>query len=305
MGGVFNKLRGGLKKTREGFTNRLRLLLRSDAALTPELLEEIEEILIGADIGVATAEELMEEIRNDMKRGKVTTADGVYSLLKKIIETGLCFENGRKDELSFSPPRIILVVGVNGTGKTTSIGKLAHYFSGMNKKVLLAAGDTYRAAAAEQLDEWSRRADADLVRSKSGADPGAVVYDSINAALSRNIDVVIIDTAGRLHTKINLMEELKKIERVIKKVNPEAPHEVLLVLDANTGQNGIVQAREFLQAVPVTGIILTKLDGTAKGGIVVSIARQLKLPVNYIGVGEGITDFERFDPHEFVEALFE
>lgn len=304
MGAFFSKLRDGLKKTREKLSEQVRFILHSDAALTPELIEELEEILIQADIGVETVQSLIENLRESIKRDKVRTTDEVYTLLKSDLENELNIEN-KTIENSGVAPWIILVVGVNGTGKTTTIGKLANHYRMADKKVLIAAADTYRAAAVEQLEIWSNRAGVDIIRSAAKADPGAVVFDALKAAEARGVDVVIIDTAGRLHTKINLMEELKKINRIIKKSCPDAPHEVLLVLDANTGQNGIIQAKEFFHAVPITGIVLTKLDGTAKGGIVVSITHQLKIPVRYVGLGEDISDLQSFNAHEFVDALFE
>lgn len=304
MCAFFSKLRDGLKKTRDKLSEQVRFLLRSDAALTPELLEELEAVLIQADIGVETVQNLIENLRESIKQEKVRTTDEVYALLKNELEKVLSIENSNPD-IPAASPWIILVVGVNGTGKTTTIGKLANYYRMAEKKVLIAAADTYRAAAVEQLEIWSKRAGVDIIRSVAKTDPSAVVFDALKAAEARGIDIVIIDTAGRLHTKINLMEELKKINRVIQKMYPDAPHEVLLVLDANTGQNGIIQAKEFFQTVPVTGIVLTKLDGTAKGGIVVSITRQLKIPVRYIGLGEDIFDLQPFNAHEFVNALFE
>jgi fused signal recognition particle receptor len=265
------------------------------------MLADLEEILITADIGVQTAMGLIQRVSSNASR------IGDAAALKKVLQEeilDLLAGKPQEREAGGSKPHVIMVVGVNGVGKTTTIGKLAARFLGEKKKVLIAAADTFRAAAVEQLAIWAERSGADFVRHKDGADPAAVAYDGIEAACARNADVVLVDTAGRIHTKINLMEELKKIKRSMAKIMPDAPHEVLLVLDATTGQNALSQAKLFNEALGVTGIALTKLDGTAKGGIVISIHDRLNIPLQYVGVGETIEDLQVFDPHRFVEALF-
>ncbi len=267
-----------------------------------DLLEELEEILITGDVGVDTTMEIIEHLRQRVRKEKFETPEELNAILKDEIAKQLEFP---QEETSERPtPFVILVVGVNGTGKTTSIAKLAHHYQQQGKKVLLAAADTFRAAAIEQLDIWAKRLGCDIIKHQPNADPAAVVFDALSAAKARGADYVIIDTAGRLHTKVNLMAELEKIYKVIRKQIPDAPHEVILVLDAGNGQNAISQAREFVKAAKVNSIFLTKLDGTAKGGVVLSIKRQLGIPVKYIGLGEKMTDFELFNPNEFVEGLF-
>ncbi len=299
--GFFSRLKKGLSKTREILTTDIDDLFTGNRKLDDELLEELEELLITSDVGVSTAMDIMETISKDASR--INDAHDLKQALKD--ELGAIIgQSAPMLEKTHEKPHVVMVVGVNGVGKTTTIGKLAARQSAQGKKVLIAAADTFRAAAIEQLTIWADRAKADIVKHKDNADPSAVVFDSIEAAISRNVDIVYIDTAGRLHTKINLMEEIKKIKRTIAKKLPQAPHEILLVLDATTGQNAISQATLFNEALDITGLALTKLDGTAKGGIVVSICSTLNIPLNYIGVGEQIDDLQNFDPKAFVEALF-
>ena len=300
-GGLFKRLRRGLAKTRKLLTTDLDDLFAENKSVDGDMLADLEEILITADIGVQTAMGLIQRVSSNASR------IGDAAALKKVLREeilDLLAVKPQERETGGSRPHVIMVVGVNGVGKTTTIGKLAARFLGEKKKVLIAAADTFRAAAVEQLAIWAERSGADFVRHKDGADPAAVAYDGIEAACARNADVVLVDTAGRLHTKINLMEELKKIKRSMAKIMPDAPHEVLLVLDATTGQNALSQAKLFNEALGVTGIALTKLDGTAKGGIVISIHDRLNIPLQYVGVGETIEDLQVFDPHRFVEALF-
>lgn len=302
----FGKLRGGLTKTRESLAKKIGGLVSFHKKLNQELLDELEEILLKADVGVAGTTRIIEGIKSLSKEKKATEPEIVISMLKQKISSILQDTNSSDQPQNLSTsPWVIMVVGVNGTGKTTSIGKLAQMYLNQGKKVLLAACDTFRAAAVEQLDLWSKRVGVDMVRSQPNQDPASVAFDALKAASARKIDVVIADTAGRLHTKYNLMEELKKIRRVMGKSLPGAPHEVLLVIDATTGQNAISQAKIFKEAVGVTGIILAKLDGTAKGGIVVAIASEPRIPVKYVGIGEKTEDIEPFDSESFVEALFE
>jgi fused signal recognition particle receptor len=299
-GGLFQRLKAGLAKTRDFLTTDMDRFFAGGRTLDDDLLETLEERLITADMGVETTMEIMDRIAK--KASRIEDARGLKAVLKEEI-LSLIPEREPETGQSDLKPRVVMVVGVNGVGKTTTIGKLAARAKASGSKVLIAAADTFRAAAIEQLAVWAERAGADIVRHKDNADPAAVAYDSITAAASRGSDLVLVDTAGRLHTKVNLMEELKKIKRTIAKVQPDAPHEVLLVLDATTGQNGVSQAKLFNEAIGVTGIALTKLDGTAKGGIVVSICHSLGIPLKYIGVGEGIDDLQDFDPVKFIEAL--
>ena len=302
-----SRLRQGLTRTREGLFGKVTRLISSRGTIDDALLEELEEILIGADVGVDASLAIIEGIRSRAREERATDAAGVDRLLRDEIRRQLTAETVAIDDpfrLPEQRPHVVMVVGINGVGKTTTIGKLAHNYRKAGHRVVIAAADTFRAAANEQLDIWAARAGAEIIRQDRGADPAAVTYDAVNAAVSRKADVVLVDTAGRLHTKVNLMEELKKIRRVVGKVLADAPHETLLVLDASTGQNGMQQARVFTEAVGVTGLVLTKLDGTAKGGIVLSIAREMRLPVRFIGVGEQIDDLQPFDPAAFVEALF-
>lgn len=301
--GMFDRLRQGLNKTRSSLVGRVDALLGSHARLDDEFIEELEEILITADFGMKATQDLVAALT---AQAAADADDPVRlrELLAAEIRSRLDF-GPAANEAQGPGPRVIMVVGVNGVGKTTTIGKLARQFSDQGKKVVLGAGDTFRAAADQQLQVWGQRAGAEVVAHAEGSDPSAVAFDAARAAVARKADILIVDTAGRLHTKINLMEELRKMRRVLAREVPGAPHEILLVLDATTGQNALMQALKFQEAVEVTGVALTKLDGTAKGGIVVAIASQLKLPVRYIGVGEGVHDLRPFDPDEFVAALFQ
>ncbi|MEA3279239.1 MAG: signal recognition particle-docking protein FtsY [Thermodesulfobacteriota bacterium] len=299
--GIFERLKNGLSKTSEILTTDIDQLFAGDRKIDEELLEELEELLITSDIGVQTSTELIQRISK--KSSNISGADQLKKSLKEEILSFFDTQTPAHENIK-SKPHVIMVIGVNGTGKTTTIGKLAAKYTAAGKKVLIAASDTFRAAAVEQLAIWADRAGAEIVKHKDNADPAAVAYDSIEAALARNIDIVLVDTAGRLHTKVNLMEELKKIKRTISKKMPDAPHEILLVLDATTGQNALSQATLFNDAIGVTGIALTKLDGTAKGGIVVSICNNLEIQLKYIGIGERIDDLQDFDPVQFVKALF-
>ncbi len=301
MMGFFDRLKESLTKTRKTFMGKVESIL-TGRAIDDEALEELEEILIASDVGTRAAAEIMTVIREKARKGEATNIDSVKELLKREMVTIL--GDSQPIVIFGSKPFVILVVGVNGVGKTTTIGKLASRLRSQGLSVLLAAGDTFRAAAIEQLEIWAKRADTHFVKHQSGSDPAAVAYDAVVAARSRGVDAVIIDTAGRLHTKSNLMEELKKVKRSVDKAMPGAPQEILLVVDSTTGQNALRQAELFNQAVGITGIALTKLDGTAKGGIVFAIRRGLGIPVRLIGVGEGIDDLRDFDPREFVEALF-
>lgn len=300
--GFFDRLKEGLSKTRQGFVGKVESIF-AGRAVNEETLEELEETLILSDIGANSASEIVEHLKENAKRGRVSEAGSVKDFLKKELVSML----GSPSPLVIfgERPFVMLAVGVNGVGKTTTIGKLASRLRDQGHSVLLAAGDTFRAAAIEQLEIWSQRAGSQFVKHQSGSDPSAVVFDAIEAARARKIDVVIIDTAGRLHTKSPLMEELKKVKRVCGKAMQGAPHEVLLVVDATNGQNALRQAQLFNEAIGVTGIALTKLDGTAKGGIVFAIRKELNIPVKLIGVGEGIEDLQDFAPEDFVRALFE
>ncbi len=299
--GLMQRLKDGLSRTRQVLTTDIDKLFVGKRQIDDELLEELEEILITADIGVKTAGDLIRRIAIKYASEKLD-ADGFKKALKQEILELLDVTVSVPDVVS--RPLVIMVVGVNGVGKTTTIGKLAARFAHDGKKVLIAAADTFRAAAVEQLTIWAERSGAEIVRHKSNADPAAVAFDGVEAAMARDMDVVIIDTAGRLHTRVNLMEELKKIRRSVSKNIPDAPHETLLILDATTGQNAISQARLFHESIGVTALALTKLDGTAKGGIVVGICHDLKLPLKYIGIGESIEDLQLFNSEDFVDALF-
>ncbi len=301
--GFFSRLKKSLTKTRQNITEKVEKLIKSSRRIDEEFFEELEEILIQADVGVSTAVELVENLRRSVKQRKLTEASEVKELIKEEVASIMKGSDAPLNQAS-QGPTVIMVVGVNGVGKTTTIGKLAYRFKREGKKVIIAAGDTFRAAAIDQLQIWAERVGADFIKHQEGADPGAVVFDAVNAAQARKADVLIVDTAGRLHTKTNLMEEIAKVKRVIQRTYPEAPHEVLLVLDATTGQNAISQANLFKQATGVTGIVLTKLDGTAKGGIVIAIAKELDIPVKLVGIGEGPEDLRDFSAREFAEALF-
>ena len=298
-GGYFRRLRDRLSKTRTTFSSGLDRIFTGKQRIDDDLLEELEELLITSDIGVQTAMTLMERVSSS----KISEVDQIKSFLKDEI-LAILGPQTAEPENARPAPRVIMIVGVNGTGKTTTIGKLAARATASGEKVLIGAADTFRAAAIEQLMIWAQRANADIVKHKEMADPAAVAFDAVEAAKARKADLVLIDTAGRLHTKVNLMEELKKIKRAISKKIPDAPHEILLILDATTGQNALSQAELFNEALGVTGLVLTKLDGTAKGGIVISICNALKIPLKYIGIGEKVEDLQKFNAAEFVDALF-
>ncbi|MCS7229648.1 MAG: signal recognition particle-docking protein FtsY [Candidatus Kryptonium sp.] len=304
------KIKDGLAKTRNNLLEKLSNLFSTNKVIDENFLANLEEILITSDVGVDMTEKIISALRERTKKENVKETSELFNLLKeelkKILNTALSFESSEPFAIpDGKKPYVMMIVGVNGVGKTTTIGKLAYNYKSRGKKVLIGAADTFRAAANEQLEIWAERAGVDIIQQQKGADPGAVAFDTVKSALARNIDVVLIDTAGRLHTKTNLMEELKKIKRVIQKVIPDAPHEILLVIDATTGQNAIQQARQFSQAVGVTGLIITKLDGTAKGGVVFAIVNELKIPIRFIGVGEGIDELQPFDPDAFVDAILE
>ncbi len=300
---VFNKFKEGLKKSREKISNSLKSVLTFGRRIDEQLLNELEEQLITDDLGVEATTRIIEDIRKAWKEKKIESAEHIVPFLKKDIASYWPQED-RSLKIQDNPPTVIMITGVNGCGKTTSVGKLAALLSGEGKKVVLAACDTFRAAAVEQLSIWADRSGVQIVKHKQGSDPAAVAYDACEAVLARGADILLIDTAGRLHTQDNLMRELTKIRNVIAKKIPGAPHEVILVLDATTGQNAINQAKMFDKAADLTGIILAKLDGTAKGGIVIAIKDQVNIPVKYIGLGEKVEDLAPFDPEVFVEALF-
>ena len=310
---MFNRLLGrrdkvqeGLKKSRESWFSRMVQIVQR-RQLDESLWEELEELLISADVGVATSTSLIERVRAEASSRNLKEAEEVIDLLKAELVALLSAADGASGrEQSHTPgqPRVILAIGVNGVGKTTSIAKLAHYMMEQGSKVLLAASDTFRAGAIEQLQSWGSRVGVDVIAHRAGGDPAAIAYDALEAARARGMDAVIVDTAGRLHTKQNLMEEMKKISRVLSRLDPQAPHETILVMDATTGQNGVIQARSFTEAMGCTGVFLSKLDGTAKGGTVVAIVQELGLPVLFIGTGEGMDDMAPFHPAEFVEELF-
>jgi len=301
--GFFDRLKLGLQKTKEGFSDRVNTLFSAFTKIDEELFEELEEILIMADVGFETTEKILDELRANVKKKGLTDPNEVKGELCNVV-CNILDENDNSMRID-SKPSVVVVVGVNGVGKTTTIGKMATYYSSVGKKVLLAAGDTFRAAAAEQLDIWAKRAECDIIKHHEGADPGAVIFDAVNAAKNRGADLIICDTAGRLHTKKNLMEELAKIIRIIDRELPGADKEILLVLDATTGQNAVQQAKLFDESTGLTGLVLTKLDGTAKGGVVISLCHTQKIPVKFIGVGEQKEDLQPFDSKEFVSALFE
>jgi fused signal recognition particle receptor len=300
MFGVLRSLRDGLAKTRKNFTDKVGSLILGEK-IDEAFLDELEEALIASDVGVETASLVLKDLKERFKRNELSSPAQVKDRLRQILYEIL---SAPSPVFSLtSSPSAVLVVGVNGTGKTTTIGKLANRLQAEGKKVMLAAGDTFRAAASEQLSIWGERAGIPVIKHKEGADPSAVVFDAVSAAKARAVDVLIVDTAGRLHTKSNLMEELKKVRRILSRELPGAPHETLLVLDGNTGQNALVQAKMFHEKVGITGIVLTKLDGTSKGGIVFAIYKELSIPVKFVGIGEGIEDLRTFDPREFVDAL--
>jgi len=297
------KLKEGLRKTRGKLSSGLRDIFKIFNHVDESALDKLEEVLISADVGVEATSQIVESTRKAYKDGQIKDAPALEAFVKSRMKEILNQAESRI-RLADTPPTVILIAGVNGSGKTTSIAKLGYYFKQEGKKVLLAASDTFRAAAVEQLCIWSERIGVDVIKHQQGADPAAVAYDAVEAAVARKMDVLIVDTAGRLHTQRNLMQELSKIDRVIKKKVPDAPHEVLMVLDATTGQNAISQAKLFNEAIGLTGIILSKLDGTAKGGIVLAIRKQLNIPVKFIGIGEQMADIETFDAERFVDAIF-
>lgn len=300
----FDKLKNGLDRTRKNMTDKIDGVLKSYIKIDDELFDDLEEVLVTADVGINTTMEIIDNLKYRVKDEKITDPGDIKELLKQEIKN-IMDKSQINNELNLDPsPAVILVVGVNGVGKTTTIGKLAHNLKGEGKKVIVAAGDTFRAAAIEQLEEWTNRAEVDLVSHTEGADPAAVIYDGIQAAKARKCDVLICDTAGRLHNKKNLMNELNKIFRIVEREYPEAKKEILLVLDATTGQNAISQAKVFKEVCDITGVALTKLDGTAKGGVVVALQSELNLPVKLVGVGEQINDLQNFNSNDFVEAIF-
>ena len=307
--GRLGQVGAGLAKTRDGLLGTIHRLLPGSRKLTPELCETLEDALLSADVGVAAATALMDAVRDLVRQSGEADADAVRAVLKKVMierldEKGTdLFAAAKSKSVPFSAPHVILLAGVNGAGRTTTAGKLAGLYGRQGKRVVLVAADTFRAAAGEQLAVWGRRVGAEVVRHQAGGDPAAVAFDGVSAAQARKADVVLVDTAGRLHTKSNLMDELRKVKRTLGKALPGAPQDVFLILDATVGQNGLAQARQFHEALGVTGVILAKLDGTAKGGIVLAVTGELGLPVRYIGVGEGVEDLQAFEPEAFVDAL--
>jgi len=302
--GFFDQLKQGLSKTRESLTAKIETTILGYADIDDGLLDELEEILIMADVGVATTETLMKAVRQGIKKKEIREPGDLKPFLEKEI-TALLLKGGAGIRMAANGPTVLLIVGVNGAGKTTTIGKLSAFYHHYGKKVMLAAADTFRAAASDQLAIWGERTAAEVIRHEEGSDPAAVVFDAVKAAKARQIDILLVDTAGRLQTKTNLMAELEKINRVIAREIPGAPHETLLVLDATTGQNAVSQAKLFTQAAPVTGVVLTKLDGTAKGGVVIGIKAELGIPIKWIGVGEAVEDLRPFAAEDFAKALFE
>lgn len=303
--GLFKRMQQGLSRTRGGLSEGLASLLLGKKEIDEDLLEELETQLLMADVGIETTQAIMDKINGQISRKEVNNSDALYNALIKELETILKGVERPLETNTGQKPYIILMVGINGVGKTTTIGKLTKQFQAKNKKVMLAAGDTFRAAAVEQLQTWGERNNVPVIAQHTGADSASVLFDAVKAAQARDIDILIADTAGRLHNKDNLMQELEKVVRVIKKVDPSAPHEVMLVLDAGTGQNAVNQTKQFKEVVGVTGLTLTKLDGTAKGGIIFSLAQQFGIPVRYIGIGEGIDDLRPFNAEEFTKALFQ
>ena len=301
--GFFDKLKNGLKKTKDSFLGKVDTILAGFGKIDEELFDELEYILISSDFGVQTTEEILEKLKEAVKEKKLTDASQIRSELQIIISNLL--DLGQKGLDLNDVPAVITIIGVNGVGKTTSIGKIAKLYKTSGKNVLLAAGDTFRAAAIDQLSIWADRCGVDMIKQGEGSDPAAVLFDACRAAKARNVDVLICDTAGRLHNKKNLMDELAKMSRVVAKEMPDIKHETFLVLDSTTGQNAVNQARAFSEVANISGIILTKLDGSSKGGIIVSICNELKIPVRLVGVGEGIDDMQPFSPEDYVKALFE
>ncbi len=299
-----DRMKEAVTRTRENLAERIEEAVSFSKEIDRNTLDDLEATLIGADLGTTTTHEVLEKLREKADRKQIKDVDELKRLLKDELLAILTAANSSPVQRVDGTPEVILVVGVNGTGKTTTIGKLAQVFRGQGKNVLLCAADTFRAAAIEQLEIWGQRTGTEVIKTKAGGDPAAVLFDALQAATARNTDYVVVDTAGRLHTKTNLMSELDKMRRTAQRIIPGAPHETLLVMDATTGQNGLQQARLFTEAAGVTGIVLTKLDGTAKGGVVVAISRELGVPVRYVGVGEKATDLLPFDPKEFVDSLF-
>ncbi len=316
--GFFGKLFGkkekesldhGLEKTKAGFLDKITRAITGKSVVDSEVLDSLEEALVGADVGIETTVQIIERIEQRVAKDKYISTSELNTILQQEIESLLVDAPADTTYEGFELPAgkkpfIMMVVGVNGVGKTTTIGKLAHHFKAAGKKVMLGAADTFRAAAVDQLTIWSERTGVPIVKKEMGSDPASVAFDAVNSAVAKNADILIIDTAGRLHTKTHLMEELSKIKRVVQKVIPDAPHDVILVLDGSTGQNAVEQAKHFTAATDVTGLVVTKLDGTAKGGVVLAIASQFKIPVKFIGVGEKVEDLILFDKHEFVDSLF-
>ena len=301
--GFFQRLKEGLSRTHQGMVSKIDVLVSGQKKIDDRLLEELEEILITSDIGVKTTQELLDKVAERVKRKELEDAGHLKKALQE--EMFLILRQQEKPlDPSMARPFVIMVIGVNGTGKTTTISKMAQKFKGQGKSVLLVAGDTFRAAAIEQLEIWGRRVGCEVIKHQSGSDPSAVVFDALKAGKARGSDIIIVDTAGRLHTKVHLMEELKKVKRVMARELPSSPHEILLVLDATTGQNAISQAKMFGQELGVSGIALTKLDGTAKGGILIGISEELKIPIRYIGIGEKADDLREFNARDFVDAIF-
>ncbi len=300
----FSKLKSGLTKTKANFVDKIATAVGIYKKIDDQLFSSLEKTLLEADVGVTATEKILKGLKERIKKEKIETSDKIMGLLKEEISKLVDSSRVNPTEIANSKPWVIMIVGVNGNGKTTSIGKLAKMYAKQGKKVLVAACDTFRAAAIEQLEIWAKRAQAEIVKNQPQADPASVAFDAIKSAVSQNMDVVIVDTAGRLQTKVKLMEELKKIKKVMGKALPGAPHEILLVIDSTTGQNALSQVKLFSEAVDITGIILTKLDGTAKGGIIIPIVSEMKIPIKYVGIGEKIDDLEIFEPREFVEALF-
>jgi fused signal recognition particle receptor len=300
----FNKLKEGLSKTRDKIVNSITETVTGKAVIDEVTLDQIEEILLSSDIGFDTTEKIIESVKRNLKSEKDRSGENIIEIVKQALTEVLSIANSNGKELSAKKPYIILIVGVNGVGKTTTIGKLANNYKKIGKKVIVGAADTFRAAANEQLEIWAKRAEVDIIQSLKGTDPSSVVFETVKKSLDENYDIVLIDTAGRLHNKTNLMNELDKIRRVIKKLLPDAPHETLLIVDGNTGQNAILQAEEFSKVTDISGLVITKLDGTAKGGVVFQIVANQNIPVKFIGVGEGIDDLQEFDSKAFVEAIF-
>jgi fused signal recognition particle receptor len=303
--GFFDRMKQAVTRTRENLAERIDEVVSLGKEIDRNTLDDLEAILIGADLGSTTTQEVLSKLRDKADRKQIKNIDELKRLLKDELLAILSTANSRPVSKVDGTPEVILVVGVNGTGKTTTIGKLSQVFRSQGKNVLLCAADTFRAAAIEQLEIWGQRTGTEVIKTKAGGDPAAVLFDTLQAAVARKTDYVVVDTAGRLHTKASLMSELEKMRRTAQRIVPGAPHEVLLVMDATTGQNGLQQARMFTESAGVTGIVLTKLDGTAKGGVVVAISRELGLPVRYVGVGEKAGDLLPFDPREFVDSLFE